>query len=403
MAQKGQGREGIWRYNSSMFPTRYSNLTDARARFGDRVDRLGRFFDRVDPLADEVVAAVEATPGGWKLFDQASRMGVERVPSAPASFHAFFEQVERAPMWVDWETVDRGGEVLLRAGPLGGIVLALKSLVLGYSSPAGNKPLVFSGRLQEQAARRLNETARFVQATITPGSMRPRAEGWRITLKVRLVHAHVRRMILRSGRWNAPAWGAPVNQHDQAGTSLLFSAIVLEGLRQLGMRIARRDAEAYMHLWRWSGWLMGIDPELLPATETEGVRLGHVIAATMGEPDDDSRALTRALLEAPLQAAKTRGDLANAKRLVRFSAAMCRELLGEEMADKLAVPRTSWRYMVPFARRLVSSVELVRERVPFADVPAVWAGRRYWDRVVEVGLAGAMAEFALPQSLARAA
>jgi hypothetical protein len=82
---------------------------------------------------------------------------------------------------------------------------------------------------------------------------------------------------------------------------------------------------------------------------------------------------------------------------------MCRELLGEEMADKLAVPRTSWRYMVPFARRLVSSVELVRERVPFADVPAVWAGRRYWDRVVEVGLAGAMAEFALPQSLARAA
>jgi hypothetical protein len=59
--------------------------------------------------------------------------------------------------------------------------------------------------------------------------------------------------------------------------------------------------------------------------------------------------------------------------------------------------------MVPFARRLVSSVELVRERVPFADVPAVWAGRRYWDRVVEVGLAGAMAEFALPQSLARAA
>ena len=65
--------------------------------------------------------------------------------------------------------------------------------------------------------------------------------------------------------------------------------------------------------------------------------------------------------------------------------------------------RTSWRYMVPFVRRLVSSVELVRERVPFGDVPAVWAGTRYWDRVVEIGLAGAMAEFGLPQALARAA
>jgi hypothetical protein len=59
--------------------------------------------------------------------------------------------------------------------------------------------------------------------------------------------------------------------------------------------------------------------------------------------------------------------------------------------------------MVPFVRRLVSSVELVRANVPFGDVPAVWAGTRYWDRVVEIGLAGAMAEFGLPQGLARAA
>jgi ER-bound oxygenase mpaB/B'/Rubber oxygenase, catalytic domain len=386
-----------------MVPTRYSNLTGARARFGHRADRLGQFFDRVDPLADEVVAAIEATPGGWHLFDEASRIGIDRVPAAPAAFRAFFDHVERVPMWVDWETVDRGGETLLRAGPLGGIVLALKSLVLGYASPAGNKPLVFSGRLQEQAARRLNETSRFVQATISPGSMRPHAEGWRITLKVRLVHAHVRRMILKSGRWNAEAWGAPINQHDQAGTALLFSVIVLQGLRQLGMRIAWRDAEAYVHLWRWSGWLMGVDPELLPATEAEGVRLGEVIEATMGEPDEDSRRLTRALLESPLQTAKTRFEIANARRLMRFSAGMCRELLGGELADALAVPRTPWRFMVPFARRLVSSVELVRKTVPFGDVPAVWAGRRYWDRVVELGLAGAMADFALPQSLARAA
>jgi hypothetical protein len=286
---------------------------------------------------------------------------------------------------------------------VGGIVLALKSLVLGYTSPAGSKPLVFSGRLEEQAPRRLNETARFVQATITPGGMRPHADGWQITLKVRLIHAQVRRMILRTGRWDAPAWGAPINQHDQAGTLLLFSVIVLEGLRQLGMRIPREEAEAYVHLWRWSGWLMGVDPELLPATEAEGIRLGEVIAATIGTPDDDGRRLTKTLLEAPLTIARTRQEKANARRLVRFNGAMCRFLLGDEAADGLAVPRTSWRYMVPFLRRFVASVELVRERVPFGDVPAVWAGRRYWDRVVEVGLAGAMAEFGLPQGLARAA
>src|SRR5262249_21959159 len=164
------------------------------------------FLERVDPLGDEMVAAIERTPGGWRLFDEACKNGVGGLHGAPACFRGFFEHAENAPMWVDWSTVDRGGEVLLRAGLLGGMVLGLKSLVLGYVSPGGNKPLVLSGRLEEQAPKRLNETARFVRATIAPGGMRPRADGWRMTLKVRLIHAHVRRMILRSGRWEAPAW-----------------------------------------------------------------------------------------------------------------------------------------------------------------------------------------------------
>lgn len=384
-----------------MFPARYVRVEQARARFGDRVDRLGAFLTRVDPLADAVVRDIEGIKGGFRLFETAAREGLGAITSAPDSFHALFEAA-RAPLWVDWETIDRGGEVLLRAGVLGGLVLGLKSLVLGYTSPAGNKPLVWSGRLQEQASRRVNETAKFVQATITPGAMRPHGEGWQITLKVRLIHAHVRRMILATGRWD-PAWGAPVNQHDVLGTSLLFSVAVLQGLRQLGLRIPAEAASAYMQLWRFSGWLIGMDPELLVTSEAEGDRLVAMILATQGEPDDDSRKLTGALLEAPLLMARSKREVSNARRLLRFSAATCRELIGDARADALQLPRTPWRYSVPLLRRLVSSVELVRERVPFADVPAVWAGTRYWDRVVEVGLAGATAEFTLPRTLARAA
>jgi hypothetical protein len=49
--------------------------------------------------------------------------------------------------------------VLLRTGFLGGIVLGFRSLVAGYCSPAGNKPLAFSGRLREAAPRRLSRPA----------------------------------------------------------------------------------------------------------------------------------------------------------------------------------------------------------------------------------------------------
>jgi hypothetical protein len=384
-----------------MLPSRFLISADVRAKFGDRADRLGAYLTRGDPAADAVVEAIDAMPpgAGWDLFRRAAQTGIGSTVDPPEAFKAFFDGVERVPMWVDWEALDRGAAVLMRAGPLGGIVLGLKSLVLGYASPAGNKPLILSGRLEEQAGRRLNETARFVQATIATGGMRPHAPGWQLTLNVRLIHAQVRRMILRSGRWDGAAWGTPINQHDELGTSLLFSVVVLEGLRQLGARVAPADADAYVQLWRWSGWLMGIEQDLLPGTESEGRRLGEIIAATQGEPDEDSRRLTRALLEGPIRDATTPEEKRNAERAVRFSRGMCRSLLGDATADRMGVAPTSWRYVVPFARRLVSSMELVRENVPFGDSSALWAGTRYWDRVVALGLTGATVDLALPQRL----
>ena len=44
-------------------------------------------------------------------------------------------------------------------------------------------------------------------------------------------------------------------------------------------------------------------------------------------------------------------------------------------------------------------MELVRENVPFGDSSALWAGTRYWDRVVALGLMGATVDLALPQRL----
>jgi hypothetical protein len=384
-----------------MFPSRYTNLTAARARFGDRVDRLGPYLTKVDEVADRVVAAIDALPpgAGWRMFEEATRRGVVSVPEAPSSFVELFREAERVPLWVDWPTLDRGGQVLLRAGALGGIVLGLKSIVSGYTTPAGNKPLVFSGRLRHETTRRLHETSRFVEATISRGGLRPRADGYRITLKVRVMHAQVRRMILRGGGWNAEAWGAPINQHDQMGTLLLFSDIVLRGLEQLGLRVSRDDAEAYMQLWRYSGYLIGVDPELIPTSRAEAEGYVDLIAATQAPPDDDSRALTRALLEAGRLAAKTPREKKQAERLYQFSVGMCRELLGSEMADQLDVPRASWTFMMPFLRRLIAGADRIRETVPFAEVRALGSGTSYWKRVVDLGLAEAAIDFALPESL----
>lgn len=291
----------------------------------------------------------------------------------------------------------------MRSGPLGGAVLGARSLVLGYASPGGNKPLVFSGRLKEQAARRLNETARFVQAVCRPGGMRPFADGWQITLKVRLIHAQVRKMILSSGRWNGEAWGVPVNQHDLAGTTLLFSVSIIDGLRRLGMRVSADDAEAYVHLWRWTGRTIGVDADLLPTSEPDAMRLAELIAMTMGEPDQDSRDLTRALFDAAFEGRYGQAEIREARRSVMLGRVICRELVGDDLADKLDVPRLPMRHAMPMIRRFVGAVERVSRAVPFGERGAIAVGTRYWDRVVELGFPGATYEFPLPKSLAHAA
>jgi hypothetical protein len=101
-----------------------------------------------------------------------------------------------------------------------------------------------------------------------------------------------------------------------------------------------------------------------------------------------------------LQGATTARERERALRRARFSAGLCRALIGKELADKLGVPMSSWRRVMPVIRRLVSSMDLIREAMPFAGKPALRAGTRYWDRVVEVGLENATVEFGLPQRLA---
>jgi hypothetical protein len=385
------------------FPSRYANLPAARARFGDRVDRVGAFLYRVDDRADEVVEAVEGLPRGegWQIIEAAVRGAP--VPHAPQALRTLIEECAHVPAWVDWAACDSGGELLMRAGPIGGAVLGARSLVLGYASPGGNKPLVLSGRLKEQAMRRLNETSRFVQAVCRPSGMRPFGEGWQITVKVRLIHAQVRRMILKSGKWDAAAWGAPVNQHDMAGTTLLFSVALVQGLRKLGLRVSSREAGDYVHLWRWVGRVIGVDPEILPTSEADATRLADLIETTMGEPDGDSRALTRALFEAVYEGAHTKRALREAERRAMIGRLVCRELIGDDLADKLDVPRTPIRYAMPMMRGLVTGVERFTKVVPFASRGALMAGTRYWDRVVEIGLQGATYEFALPSRLGNAA
>ena len=244
------------------------------------------------------------------------------------------------------------------------------------------------------------ETARFVHAVCLPGSLRPRGEAFKITLQVRLMHAQVRRLSWDSGRWNRQAWGEPINQHDLAATTLLFSLVVLDGVRKLGFHVTAREAEDYVHLWKYVGWLMGAEPALLPGSGQDGVRLAELIMLTQGTPDDDSRALTAALLGSGLQAARSPWQRRQVRVLQYFTRAVAHRLLGREMGDQLGVPRSPLEPLFPLLRGTIGATERVRGLSSRLQRFAIAQGSRYWEQLIDRGLEGKPAEFHPPTRLA---
>ena len=249
------------------------------------------------------------------------------------------------------------------------------------------RPLVASGRLVQRAARRLTETGRFIVETCKPGGLARSGAGFQITVRVRLMHAQVRRQLL-VGSWPVERWGVPINQAHMAGTNILFSALFIEGLRGIGYEMPEDDRADLIHLWRYIGLLSGVNPSLCAANEADALRLRDLLTAITPPPDDDSRALVRALMESPLAMAETDKERAVARRITDFMWGVSRHLVGEEYAEALRYPRTPWTLMMRPLRAWNALRGVLGRHTRHAGDPFYRIGLSSWERLIAHGIGG---------------
>ncbi|MFF0149534.1 uncharacterized protein DUF2236 [Amycolatopsis sulphurea] len=319
----------------------------ARARGGSarKVDeaqivRLREFAQRQDRLADDVVEWLPRDRRGRELVNRALAEGIGRVEQAPDELRAFFTHVEGTPYWVDAERLDRGARAITRAGLLGLFPLGDLSLMGGYFASRATKSLVGTGEIEHRTVHRLFETAAWWIDVTTPGALVRHGEGYQAALRIRLVHAQVRRAMNRRADWDYESWDRPVNEVQSAGTLLLFSLVYLAGAELLGVRYSAQERADVLHLWRYVGWLVGVPGELLPADEDDAWRLLWLLAATEFIPDDDTKRLAKALVASHTAIGNGRGAAGwvLAQVNVRVHASISRLVLGRANADYLGLP-----------------------------------------------------------------
>jgi hypothetical protein len=105
-----------------------------------------------------------------------------------------------------------------------------------------------------------------------PGGMRVFGEGWRVALRVRLLHTLIRRAVFINARWDTERLGMPINQVGLLGAPLSSSLMLGKFTKVLGFRTTDAEIEAMMHLWRYVAYVMGYCSPHFPTTVEEGLQ-----------------------------------------------------------------------------------------------------------------------------------
>ena len=320
-------------------PTDYRDgLERARAVDAELADLYVAHTLVGDPDADALMEALAPLePEQAHRFLQAGMdQEADALRGAPPLVRSFFQGLERPPAWVDPDSFTPGIRMfhrnsnLVLAGMLAGV------LVEGFSTNI-SKSFFITGRLRDQGVRRLQQNNRHMIELFFPGGLDRDGDGWKLSVRIRFVHAQVRRLLAESEDWDEEAWGVPLSAAHVGFALTAFSARLITHMRRLGASSTREERASFMQVWRYSGHLMGIPESILYQSEAEARRLFRIGLLCEPVPGMESTALANSLVNsAPLVAGVTAPEERGA--LATYVYHVSRALIGNEMANQLHYP-----------------------------------------------------------------
>jgi len=261
-------------------------------------DTVARMLAGADGPAElsERIAAINRELARWQTNRALAcwQPGPDLDPRAADALLDYLAACQQLPAWADPAAIARAETLFMDMSMLSCTLLFCASLPECYVLPDLSAVLHAAGQLEAHTDYRVRSTAAMIFPVMLAGGLTtPGGGGVAQALKVRLIHATIRHLILRGAPrdalggapvpplapagggmyhtlyahgWDTSVNGLPCNQEELAYTLLTFSYVFVRGLRTLRLALAPQDEEAYLHTWNVLGHVLGIERSLMAET-----------------------------------------------------------------------------------------------------------------------------------------
>ena len=337
-----------------------------------------------DPAADTVMEAL--APFGASDANRFIKAGMhqddETLAQAPEILRHFFDTFSEAPEWFEPRALDPGRRAFHQYSDI--FVPAFFVCTVHNASTLVAKAFYATGRVMSDfGLRRIRQNVRHFVEIMLPGALEARGDGWKLSVRIRLVHARVRRLIRESGNWDAAVYGTPISAAHMAFAAANFSAGMLYQVQRLGARMDAATRNGFMQAWRYASYLAGTPESFLFDGDYEKtLEFRRVAALCEPPPGEESIVIANALVHAlpgiigtmnPGARQSMRTHVRDDREtMTNHVYRITRALLGDELSDRLRFPPQRTLGFLPAVRSYRRAHGVLHRLAP--DLARKWRG-----------------------------
>ncbi|MFD6157333.1 oxygenase MpaB family protein [Nocardia sp. NPDC060256] len=288
-----------------------------------------------DAEADLVVAALidrGEVPRVNDLLRTWTRNGQPLPAGLPTELRDFMEYARQLPQWTDQGKLTTAVEFNKKRGLYLGVLYGLASGMMSTVIPKEARAVYYSKGGQDLKDR-ISKTAKLGYDIGTANAYAPDGEMVVTCVKTRLVHAAVRHLLPQSPYWvHSAEEDVPISQNDIMVTWHSLPTTVMKQLTAWQVPIPGNESAAFLHSWQVCAHLLGVRDEYIPDSWAAADAQAAQVLDPILQPTPEGVALADRLLRLGVNL-----DLAVLSKPVL--GAFTRFLLGDKIADGLAIPR----------------------------------------------------------------